>query len=146
MITFLRVFQTKRKSKIPGERFFLDIRPVKTRSFGGSKFWLLLIDDATGFKFSYFLKKNLNAALNYEVNFIHCDNAIENLKLEEKSKKEGLGVVSENTAPNTPQQNGKVERALATLYGRVGSMLNSVILNKEFRRGLWAKCAIITCD
>ena len=45
-------------SQIPGERFFLDISSVKTRSFGGSKFWLLLVDDATGFEISYFLRRN----------------------------------------------------------------------------------------
>ena len=44
----------EKRSRIPGERFFLDISSVKTRSLGGSKFWLLLVDDATGFKFSYF--------------------------------------------------------------------------------------------
>ena len=46
----------EKRSQIPGEYFFLDISSVKTRSFDGSKFWLLLVDDATGFKFSYFLK------------------------------------------------------------------------------------------
>ena len=92
---------------------FLDIRSIKTKNFGGAKFWLLLVDDATGFKFSYFLKKksetaarvvalikHLKTTLDYQVKFIRCDNAGENLKLEEASKKEGLGVVFEYTAPN----------------------------------------------
>jgi len=48
--------------------------------------------------------------LNYQVKFIRCDNAGENVQLEEASKEEGLGVVFEYTAPNTPQQNGRVER------------------------------------
>ena len=149
----------EKKSTIPGERFFLDISSIKTKSFGGAKFWLLLVDDATGFKFSYFLKKksetaarvvalikHLKTTLDYQVKFIRCDNAGENLKLEEASKKEGLGVVFEYTAPNTPQQNGKVERGFATLYGRARSMLNCAKLNKEFRRGLWAECARTACD
>jgi len=89
--------------------------------------------------------KHLKATLNYEVKSIRCDNAGENLKLEKESKKECLGVIFEYTAPNTPQQNGKVEHAFATLYGRVRSMLNSARLNKEFCRGLWAECARTAC-
>ena len=108
---------------------------------------------------SYFLKKksetaakvvelikHLKTTLNYQVKFIRCDNAGENLKLEEACKKEGLGVTFEYTAPKTPQQNGRVERGFATLYGQVRSMLNAARLNKEFRRGLWAKCACTACD
>ena len=148
----------EKRSKLPGERFFLLISSIKTRSFGGSKFWLLLVDDANGFKFSYFLKrksetagkvialiKHLKATLNYQIKYICCDNAGENRTLEEKSKNEGLGIIYEYTAPNTPQPNGRVERAFATLYGRVRSMLNSACLNKEFRQGLWAECATTAC-
>jgi len=120
----------EKKSKTPGEHFFLEISSVKTRSFVGSKFWLLLVDDATGFEFSYFLKKisetaervvalikQLKTTMNYQVKFIRYDNAGENLKVEEETEKEGLGVVFEYTAPKTPQQNGRVERGFATLYG-----------------------------
>ena len=52
----------EKRSQITSERFFLDISSVKTRSFGGSKFWLLLVDDATGFQFSYVLKKKSETA------------------------------------------------------------------------------------
>lgn len=52
----------KKKSTVPGERFFLDISSIKTSSFGGAKFWVLLVDDATGFKFSCFLKRKLDTA------------------------------------------------------------------------------------
>ena len=98
----------EKRSKLPGERFFLDISSIKSRSFGGSKFWLLVVDDATGYKFSYFLKrksetaakvitliKHLKATLNYQVKYIRCDNAGENRTLEEKSKEEGLGIIFE---------------------------------------------------
>ncbi len=122
----------EKRSKIPGERLFFDISSIKSRSFGGTKFWLLIVDDATGFAFSYFLKKksetagkitslikHLKATLNYQVKFLRCDNAGENISTEEACKEEGLGVTFEFTAPNTPQQNGRVERRFATLYGRV---------------------------
>ena len=48
----------------------------------------------------------------------------------------------EFTAPNTPQQNGKVERAFATLYGRVRSMMNGAGLTGSLRNGLWAEGAV----
>ena len=57
-----------------------------------------------------------------------------------------MGVLFEYTAPNTPQQNGRVERAFANLYGRARSMLNAARLNREFRLGLWAECARTDCD
>jgi hypothetical protein len=38
----------------------------------------------------------------------------------------------EFTAPDSPQQNGKVERKFATLYGRVQAMINDAELNWPF--------------
>ena len=45
----------------------------------------------------------------------------ENKKMEELSINQDLGVRFEYTSVGTPQQNGRVERKIATLYGRVGS-------------------------
>jgi hypothetical protein len=42
---------------------------------------------------------------------------------------------------NTPQQNGKVERAYATLYGKTRSILNAARITIPLRHGLWANCA-----
>ena len=50
---------------------------------------------------------------------IHCDNAGENVKLKEKLDKMQYGIDFEMTAAGTPQHNGVVERAFATLYGRI---------------------------
>ena len=50
----------------------------------------------------------------------------------------------EFTAPGTPQQNGKVERAFATIYGKIRSMLNSARITTGVRKGLWAMCANIS--
>ncbi len=35
----------------------LDISSVKGKSYGGSKFWILVIDEATDMKWSFFVKK-----------------------------------------------------------------------------------------
>ena len=141
------------KSNVPGERFHMDISSIKARSFGGAKYWLLVLDEATGFIFSFFLKKKSETAQRIVdlvkhlrtqgkiTKFIRCDNAGENRATEALCVREGLGIEFEYTAPNSPQQNGRVERRFATLYGRVRSMLNAAQLNQEFRQGLWAECA-----
>jgi hypothetical protein len=49
-----------------------------------------------------------------------------------------------SNAPGTPQQNGKVERAFATLYGKTRSMLNSARLTTTFRQGLRASCTSLS--
>jgi hypothetical protein len=50
----------------------------------------------------------------------------------------------EFTAPGTPQQNGKVERAIATIFGKTRSMLNKARTTVALRKGLWAKCASLS--
>jgi transposase InsO family protein len=59
----------------------------------------------------------INGMRDRKVKFIRCDNAGENTKAEAVLNKEGHGIKFEFTAPGTPQQNGKVERKLATLMG-----------------------------
>ena len=49
--------------------------------------------------------------------FLRMDNANENVTLKTKLENEGLNVQVEFTSPNTPQQNGQVERSFATLWG-----------------------------
>ena len=142
------------RSKIPGERLYLDISSIKGKSYGNSTFWALLVDDSTNFKWSFFLKQksDLSDAVipllielrdknNKAARIIRCDNAGENKSLEQNCKKEGLVIAFEYTAPGTPQQNGVVERAFATLYGRVRAMMNEALLPKDKREGLWTEAA-----
>jgi len=140
------------KSTIAGERLFIDISSIKAMSAGGSKFWLLVVDEATDMKWSFFLKaksdlkdklipfvKELKAKDNKIVRYIRLDNAGENTSFEEQCKKEGLGITFEYSAPGTPQQNGVVERAFATLYGRVRAMMNHACFSRKARDDLWAE-------
>jgi len=43
------------------------------------------------------------------------DNAKENIRLKKKLEKEGIQIQVEFTSPNTPQQNGQLERSFAAL-------------------------------
>ena len=130
-------------SDIAGERLFIDISSVKKRSLGGSKFWLLILDDCTDQAWSHFLrKKDHQVKILIEfikdlkphgkvVKYIRCDNAGENISFENECKKEGLGIKFEYTSPNSPQFNGRVERKFATLYSRVRANLNGAKLTKD---------------
>jgi transposase InsO family protein len=128
---------------------------VKGKSYSGSKYWLLVLDDCTDHIWSYFptakshtktvltpLLKELLAKHGKVVKDILCDNAGENKALEKKCQVQGLGIQFEYTAPGTPQHNGHVERKFATLYGRaVRSMLNEANLKQSRRTGIWTEAA-----
>jgi hypothetical protein len=47
-------------SNLPGERIKINIRSIKERSFGGTKFWALIVDNYRDYCWSYVLKKDLN--------------------------------------------------------------------------------------
>jgi hypothetical protein len=144
----------------PGERLFIDITSIKKKSIGGSKFWLVIVDDATNFTWSIFLKqKNHTAERVMElllklfgsgcnVKYIRCDNAGENKDLENKCKKHDklCNIQFEYTPRDSPQYNGKAERKIAVLTGRVRSMLTAAGLPDKLRPKLWAEAARTATD
>jgi hypothetical protein len=147
------------RSTIPGERLFIDTSSVKAKSFGGSKFWLLVVDDCTDVAWSAFLNKKsdqveritvlvkeLEKKHKITVKYIRCDNAGENGSLEKECAKQGLGIQFEYTGPGTPQFNGRVERKFATLYSKVRAMLNGAKLPTVKRKGLWTEAARTATD
>ena len=145
---------TNRELTGPGDLLCSDISPVKTPSYGGSKFWLLIMDCYTKMKWSYFLKhksdqyevitlfiKRFEKETGIKIKEWRCDGAGENKVLPDKLIKENEFVDFEFTPRDTPQFNGIVERAFATLYGRVRAMLNGAKLPKTMREKLWAEAA-----
>jgi hypothetical protein len=114
----------------------------------------LIVDEATRMKWSVFIKSKSDLAEevvklllelrdvhNKDIKFIRCDNAGENQTLKDLCLKMNFGIQFEFTAPYTPEQNGIVERAFATLYGRVRAMLYASAIPSEYRDGLWTECA-----
>ena len=84
---------------------------------------------------------------NIKVKVFRCDNATENEKFKEKIIELGMDARFEYfSAPGTPQQNGVVKRAFATLYGRVRAMLNYAKIKGDIRKLLWAECAKTATD
>jgi hypothetical protein len=77
-----------------------------------------------------------------KVEKIRCDNAGKNKTLKDEIDANAtLSVELEFTAPYTPGQNGGVEQKIATLLGKVRSMLNRAPLTEALRKSLWAQCA-----
>jgi hypothetical protein len=71
-------------SNFPWERLYVDISSIKERSINGAKFWALIVDDYTGYCWSFVLKNKsdlkvkIKALLtdlkiaNWNVRFIRC--------------------------------------------------------------------------
>jgi hypothetical protein len=140
------------KATKPGELMCSDISSVKTTTEQGHRYWLLVIDTYTKMKWSFFLRKKEEQAevlvnLVKEINTTHkverwrFDNAGENLTTEKLFEKNGLSIKVEYTARETPQQNGTVERAFATLYGRVRAMMIEAGFERNKKEKYWAECA-----
>src|SRR5210317_14677 len=119
------------KSGWAGERLFLDISTFNEVMLGGSKHWMLVIDEYTGMKFTFLLKYKSDLVdkfmflLNelhrrgFNVRYIRMDNAGENNTLAKTLNNSPYDIRVEFTSPNTPEQNGVVERAFAALYGKL---------------------------
>ena len=142
------------QSKVKGERIYMDLSTVKNKSYGSKHHWVLMVEDYSKYKWSLFLKKKSDLPEsvhklfqhiqnNHDIKFktIRCDNAGENNKLKEILEKDNYGAKFEFTAPGTPQQNGVVERAFATLYGKMRSMFSWAKFENNMKYGLWAECA-----
>ena len=82
-------------SKNPAERMYLNISSMRKPSMGGRQHWVMLVDEATKYKKSFFLKKKneqvepiidwikaLKARHKIQVKIIGCDNAGEKKVLE----------------------------------------------------------------
>jgi transposase InsO family protein len=126
---------------------YVDISSIKGTSFGGAKFWALIIDDFLSYCWSYFLKKKdelkdkvveLIKELkneNIQVKFLRLDDAGENYALEKECKQQNLGVKFEYSGPRTPQRNGKIERKFQIMYGRIQTMMNDSEIDGELCDG-----------
>jgi transposase InsO family protein len=125
------------------ERLCLDISTFKYPSLGGNRHWLLIIDEFTAMKWSFFLKNKADLTntvipfldklknTGYMVHHLHMDNAGENSILAKQLKLQGSNIQLEFTAPNTPQQNRQIERAFASLYGKIRAMFSAAGIINE---------------
>ncbi len=139
---------TESRTSIPLERIFVDTSSLPSKSLGGSNFGIMIVDDATRYKWSFFVKSKGelgktvqrficgNAPRN-NIKYLRCDNAGENQALRELCDK--YGIKMEWTAPYTPQENGVVERGFVTVRQKAVAMMAQVSLEDEFKQSLWAE-------
>ena len=146
---------SKRTTEV-GKRLYLDISTIKNNNPNGSKHWILLVDEGSGMCWSLFVKTKSDmpqAVINWLkelrnttlksglFNVIRCDNAGENKVLEKLCIECNMGIRFEYTAPQTPQQNGVVERLFPTLSGKVRAMMNHAGFTSNMRSYFWTECA-----
>jgi hypothetical protein len=141
-------------SNLPGKRLYVDISSIKERSFGGAKFWALIVDDYTDYCWSFVMKSKLHIKVriktlltdlkiaNRIVKFIRCDDAGKNMTMKNDPEIKSFGIKFEFSGPRTPQINGKVVRKFQTLYGRIRAILNGAGLEGELRDKIWAECVM----
>ena len=92
------------------------------------------------------LIKRLKDQHGIEIKIIRCDNAGENKKMDDACIEQRMGIKFEYTAVGTPQQNGRVERKFATLYGRIRSMMIDAGMKENLRQKLWVDAANMCVD
>ena len=76
---------------------------------------------------------NLKASNNIQVEYIRLDNSGENKALDQEFLLLGLVIRFEYTAPDTPQQNGVVERSFPALMGKARAMMSEAGFTKRMR-------------
>ena len=149
-----RVMKTTRtcnqKATMNGERLFVDTTGPYPKSRGGKKYWLCGLDDKSDKTWVYFsptknrmvtfveeLVTTING-LGMRVKYLRCDNAGEHLQELIDYCREA-GIILEYTAPNTPKQNGRVEKKIRIIWQRAMTMMNHANLTLESQKEFWAE-------
>jgi len=139
---------SKKKSKI-GDLIHADVcGPMSETSIGGSRYFLVLKDDCSGFRKVYFLHHKSDTydkfkefilefrnTFGYNIKFLRADNGTEftNHMMRDLMKKHGI--IFETSAPYTHEQNGTAERDIRTIVECARTMLTASGLPKS----LWAE-------
>jgi hypothetical protein len=91
-------------SNLAGERLYADTSLIKERSFGGAKFWTLIVDDYTDYCWIFVMKNKLDIKTrimtlltdlkiaNRIVKFITCDNSGKNMTMKNDSEIKSFGI------------------------------------------------------
>jgi transposase InsO family protein len=138
-----------------GERIMFDISSVRVPSMGENQFWLLVMDEYSGYLWSFFFRhrsyltvtmtafvKMFPRAFDTNILRVRCDNAWKNKTFQATFKEDMPSEIQfEYTAPHTPQQNGRIEQKFATLYGKMFALTTAYQLNQKLRNDLWPHAA-----
>lgn len=128
--------------------------PMEVASIGGSRYYLLLVDDYSRMAYIYFLKQKSQALdcfkefkakveneLDKKIKTIRSDNGLEFCNKEFDNFLKVNGIVHQRTNPYTAEQNGLCERQNRTVVEKARCLLYDSGLGTEF----WAEacnCAV----
>jgi hypothetical protein len=127
-------------SKVAGEILYIDKSSIKERSFGGAKYWTLIINDHTICCWSFVLnnKSNLKGkvrsllselklkVVGINIKLIQCDDNREKKSMMEDSGNKAFGIKFEFSGPAKLKRKCNVERKSQTFFGRICFMLIGV--------------------
>ncbi|KAK1359193.1 hypothetical protein POM88_043667 [Heracleum sosnowskyi] len=150
-------FQSKSESSIeePYHMLHIDLfGPVNIMSISKKRYTPVIVDEYSRFTWVYFLHRKdetpevlldhvrmIETTTKYKVKILRSDNGTEfkNSKMEEFCKYKGI--IQQFSAPDTPQQNGVVERKNRTLIEPGRTMLEEAKLPTYF----WAEAVNTAC-
>lgn len=133
----------------PGEFIHTDMcGPMPQPSLGGNRFFVLFKDDATGFRYIYFVQHRGDVFERFKaferlvenkfqrpVRMIRSDCGTEYTNGDMQQYLASKGIQFEASAPYTPEQNGRSEREMRTVVESARSMIYS----KKIPIPLWAE-------
>lgn len=133
----------------PGECVHTDVcGPIQVKSQGGASYFVTFIDEASNFCHVDFLRhkdevfekfkaydKLVENKFGARLKIVRSDNGGEYKNKRFAAYLVGRGIVMENSAPHTPEQNGKAERAIRTIFESARTMLRT----KNLPKALWAE-------
>lgn len=140
---------TSKEPRKPGECISSDVcGPMSIESVGGNRYYVIFKDDVSGFRLVYFIKhksdvferfkefeKMIVTKFGKTMRILHTDNGTEYCNIEMRAYLSPKGITMENTAPYTPEQNGRCERDNRTIVESARTML----LAKNLPIFLWAE-------
>ena len=139
----------------PLELLHLDLMgPTRTKSLGGKRYIMVVVDDFTRYTWVILLRSKSNAPDHIEALCTRLQNE-KNLKIDRIRSDHGKEFVNcymesfcnrscisqEFFAPITPQQNGAVERKSRVIQ----EMARAVLHNKDVARNLWGEAINTAC-
>jgi hypothetical protein len=138
----------KKSSLQPGEMFHSDVSPIPVESVGGANYFLTFKDDATSYRYVYFMRHKSDVFERFKeferaiankfertLKVLRVDNGTEYCNLPMQQYLISRGIKLETTAPYTPEQNGRSERENRTIMESARAMLHA----KKLPYNLWAE-------
>nr|GFC14851.1 zinc finger, CCHC-type [Tanacetum cinerariifolium] len=133
--------QAKFRSKNPLDLVYEDLcGPISPNTHSGKKLIFLLVDDCTRFMWAYFLtskdetlstfkefRQRIEMELRMRIRMLRTDRGGEFTRYCKEN-----GIARQLTAPNSPQQNGVVERRNRTVLSTTRSMMKAMKLPLTF--------------